>query len=196
MQRLPYYFLPFRPGWTFLCAENAQQCIFHKDKKNALHCALFSLRKVRHGLNCLCTFELCTCARCFWTVLSRINQKHFKSRLQSKSLFFSVGDSFLAELLFVITNIISLLLSQTAHYDKCVINLRERHKPDMSPVLEYIFSHAQVSKKNVLVTMLIVRRSSAWTQSCINRTIPPNTWVKSQTLCALCRISCVEEIQR
>lgn len=87
MQRLPYYFLPFRPGWTFLCAENAQQCIFHKDKKNALHCALFSLRKVRHGLNCLCTFELCTCARCFWTVLSRINQKHFKSRLQSKSLF-------------------------------------------------------------------------------------------------------------
>ncbi|XP_029017802.1 acetyl-CoA carboxylase isoform X4 [Betta splendens] len=44
---------------------------------------------------------------------------------------------------------------QHAHYDKCVINLRERHKPDMSPVLEYIFSHAQVSKKNVLVTMLI-----------------------------------------
>lgn len=43
-----------------------------------------------------------------------------------------------------------------AHYDKCVINLREQHKPDMSPVLEYIFSHAQVSKKNVLVTMLIV----------------------------------------
>lgn len=27
----------------------------------------------------------------------------------------------------------------------------------MSPVLEYIFSHAQVSKKNILVTMLIVR---------------------------------------
>ncbi|XP_073322539.1 acetyl-CoA carboxylase isoform X2 [Pagrus major] len=44
---------------------------------------------------------------------------------------------------------------QQAHYDKCVINLREKHKPDMSPVLEYIFSHAQVSKKNVLVTMLI-----------------------------------------
>ncbi|XP_063051128.1 acetyl-CoA carboxylase isoform X2 [Engraulis encrasicolus] len=44
---------------------------------------------------------------------------------------------------------------QQAHYDKCVINLRERHKPDMSPVLEYIFSHAQVSKKNLLVTMLI-----------------------------------------
>ncbi|XP_060894088.1 acetyl-CoA carboxylase isoform X2 [Labrus mixtus] len=44
---------------------------------------------------------------------------------------------------------------QQAHYDKCVINLREQHKPDMSPVLEYIFSHAQVFKKNFLVTMLI-----------------------------------------
>ncbi|XP_068994808.1 acetyl-CoA carboxylase isoform X3 [Embiotoca jacksoni] len=44
---------------------------------------------------------------------------------------------------------------QQAHYDKCVINLREQHKPDMSPVLDYIFSHAQVSKKNVLVIMLI-----------------------------------------
>ncbi|XP_039874960.1 acetyl-CoA carboxylase 2 isoform X7 [Simochromis diagramma] len=44
---------------------------------------------------------------------------------------------------------------QQAHYDKCVINLREKHKPDMSPVLDYIFSHAQVSKKNVLVTRLI-----------------------------------------
>uniref|UniRef100_A0A3B5MTG1 acetyl-CoA carboxylase n=1 Tax=Xiphophorus couchianus TaxID=32473 RepID=A0A3B5MTG1_9TELE len=41
------------------------------------------------------------------------------------------------------------------HYDKCVINLREKHKPDMSPVLDYIFSHAQVFKKNILVTMLI-----------------------------------------
>ncbi|XP_032433861.1 acetyl-CoA carboxylase isoform X2 [Xiphophorus hellerii] len=44
---------------------------------------------------------------------------------------------------------------QQAHYDKCVINLREKHKPDMSPVLDYIFSHAQVFKKNILVTMLI-----------------------------------------
>ncbi|TKS78771.1 Acetyl-CoA carboxylase 2 [Collichthys lucidus] len=44
---------------------------------------------------------------------------------------------------------------QQAHYDKCVINLREQHKPDMSRVLEYIFSHAQVFKKNILVTMLI-----------------------------------------
>ncbi|KAJ0019381.1 hypothetical protein NQD34_006950 [Periophthalmus magnuspinnatus] len=44
---------------------------------------------------------------------------------------------------------------QQAHYDKCVINLREQYKPDMTPVLNYIFSHAQVSKKNILVTMLI-----------------------------------------
>ncbi|KAJ8286073.1 hypothetical protein GJAV_G00034250 [Gymnothorax javanicus] len=44
---------------------------------------------------------------------------------------------------------------QQAHYDKCVINLREKYKPDMTPVLEYIFSHAQVARKNVLVTMLI-----------------------------------------
>uniref|UniRef100_A0A3P8WLZ1 acetyl-CoA carboxylase n=1 Tax=Cynoglossus semilaevis TaxID=244447 RepID=A0A3P8WLZ1_CYNSE len=44
---------------------------------------------------------------------------------------------------------------QQAHYDKCVINLREQYKPDMSPVLDYIFSHAQVSKKNILVIMLI-----------------------------------------
>ncbi|KAM9329623.1 acetyl-CoA carboxylase 2 isoform 2-T2 [Gastrophryne carolinensis] len=44
---------------------------------------------------------------------------------------------------------------QHSHYDKCVINLREQYKPDMTPVLECIFSHAQVAKKNILVTMLI-----------------------------------------
>ncbi|XP_053336754.1 acetyl-CoA carboxylase 2 isoform X2 [Clarias gariepinus] len=44
---------------------------------------------------------------------------------------------------------------QQGTYDKCVINLREQYKPDMTPVLEHIFSHAQVSKKNVLVSMLI-----------------------------------------
>ncbi|KAG7274690.1 hypothetical protein CRUP_021131 [Coryphaenoides rupestris] len=44
---------------------------------------------------------------------------------------------------------------QHAHYDKCVIKLREKHKPDMTPVLESIFSHAQVFKKNILVIMLI-----------------------------------------
>lgn len=45
-----------------------------------------------------------------------------------------------------------------AHYDKCVINLREQLKPDMSQVLDCIFSHAQVAKKNQLVIMLIVSR--------------------------------------
>uniref|UniRef100_G1QLR1 acetyl-CoA carboxylase n=1 Tax=Nomascus leucogenys TaxID=61853 RepID=G1QLR1_NOMLE len=44
---------------------------------------------------------------------------------------------------------------QQAHYDKCVINLREQFKPDMSQVLDCIFSHAQVAKKNQLVIMLI-----------------------------------------
>ncbi|XP_013912126.1 PREDICTED: acetyl-CoA carboxylase 2-like, partial [Thamnophis sirtalis] len=44
---------------------------------------------------------------------------------------------------------------QQAHYDKCVIILREQHMPNMTPVLECIFSHAQVAKKNLLVTLLI-----------------------------------------
>ncbi|XP_023617815.1 acetyl-CoA carboxylase 2 isoform X2 [Myotis lucifugus] len=44
---------------------------------------------------------------------------------------------------------------QQAHYDKCVINLREQLKPDMAQVLHCIFSHAQVAKKNQLVIMLI-----------------------------------------
>ncbi|KAJ7416156.1 Acetyl-CoA carboxylase [Willisornis vidua] len=44
---------------------------------------------------------------------------------------------------------------QHAHYDKCVISLREQCKPNMTPVLESIFSHAQVAKKNLLVIMLI-----------------------------------------
>lgn len=49
----------------------------------------------------------------------------------------------------------------TAHYDKCVISLREQCKPDMTPVLESIFSHAQVAKKNQLVIMLIVSTAHA-----------------------------------
>ncbi|KAL0994179.1 hypothetical protein UPYG_G00118810 [Umbra pygmaea] len=44
---------------------------------------------------------------------------------------------------------------QNGHYDKCVFTLREENKGDMSNVLNYIFSHAQVTKKNLLVTMLI-----------------------------------------
>lgn len=42
----------------------------------------------------------------------------------------------------------------------------------MSPVLEYIFSHAQVSKKNVLVTMLIVRHLITQTLAQINELTP------------------------
>ncbi|XP_021331869.1 acetyl-CoA carboxylase 1 isoform X2 [Danio rerio] len=44
---------------------------------------------------------------------------------------------------------------QHGHYDKCVFALREENKVDMANVLNYIFSHAQVTKKNCLVTMLI-----------------------------------------
>uniref|UniRef100_A0A671PYZ8 acetyl-CoA carboxylase n=1 Tax=Sinocyclocheilus anshuiensis TaxID=1608454 RepID=A0A671PYZ8_9TELE len=44
---------------------------------------------------------------------------------------------------------------QHGHYDKCVFALREENKGDMANVLNYIFSHAQVTKKNSLVTMLI-----------------------------------------
>ncbi|TRY89187.1 hypothetical protein DNTS_003788, partial [Danionella cerebrum] len=44
---------------------------------------------------------------------------------------------------------------QHGHYDKCVFALREEYKGDMANVLNYIFSHAQVTKKNSLVTMLI-----------------------------------------
>ncbi|XP_026566055.1 acetyl-CoA carboxylase 1 isoform X2 [Pseudonaja textilis] len=44
---------------------------------------------------------------------------------------------------------------QHGHYDKCVFALREENKNDMNTVLNYIFSHAQVTKKNLLVTMLI-----------------------------------------
>uniref|UniRef100_A0A8B9RIV5 acetyl-CoA carboxylase n=1 Tax=Astyanax mexicanus TaxID=7994 RepID=A0A8B9RIV5_ASTMX len=44
---------------------------------------------------------------------------------------------------------------QHGHYDKCVFALREENKGDMANVLNYIFSHAKVTKKNSLVTMLI-----------------------------------------
>lgn len=49
-----------------------------------------------------------------------------------------------------------MLVFLTGHYDKCVFALREENKGDMANVLNYIFSHAQVTKKNLLVTMLIV----------------------------------------
>ncbi|XP_059482101.1 acetyl-CoA carboxylase isoform X3 [Neocloeon triangulifer] len=44
---------------------------------------------------------------------------------------------------------------QLGHYDKCVSAIRENHKDDMTLVTSAIFSHTQVAKKNVLVTMLI-----------------------------------------
>ncbi|XP_012813279.2 acetyl-CoA carboxylase 1 isoform X2 [Xenopus tropicalis] len=44
---------------------------------------------------------------------------------------------------------------QHGHYDKCVFALREENKSDLTMVLNSIFSHAQVTKKNLLITMLI-----------------------------------------
>ncbi|PNF15149.1 hypothetical protein B7P43_G14819 [Cryptotermes secundus] len=44
---------------------------------------------------------------------------------------------------------------QQGSYDKCVTAIRERNKDDMAAVTATIFSHAQVAKKNMLVTMLI-----------------------------------------
>ncbi|XP_059611586.1 acetyl-CoA carboxylase [Phlebotomus argentipes] len=44
---------------------------------------------------------------------------------------------------------------QHGHYDKCVAGVREKHKDDMTQVVNTIFSHSQVAKKNLLVTLLI-----------------------------------------
>lgn len=44
---------------------------------------------------------------------------------------------------------------QHGHYDKCVAAIRDRHKDDMLTVVGTIFSHSQVAKKNLLVTLLI-----------------------------------------
>ncbi|XP_014484263.1 PREDICTED: acetyl-CoA carboxylase isoform X1 [Dinoponera quadriceps] len=44
---------------------------------------------------------------------------------------------------------------QQGHYDKCVSALIEKHRDDVATVTGMIFSHNQVTKKNVLVTMLI-----------------------------------------
>lgn len=44
---------------------------------------------------------------------------------------------------------------QMGHYDKCVSALQENFKDNMATVTATIFSHSQVSKKNMLVTMLI-----------------------------------------
>ncbi|KPJ19676.1 Acetyl-CoA carboxylase 2 [Papilio machaon] len=44
---------------------------------------------------------------------------------------------------------------QLGSYDKCVMALRDRYKDDMQAVANIIFSHNQVAKKNLLVTLLI-----------------------------------------
>jgi acetyl-CoA carboxylase / biotin carboxylase 1 len=44
---------------------------------------------------------------------------------------------------------------QHGHYDKCVAHIRESNKDDMLTVVNTIFSHSQVAKKNLLVTLLI-----------------------------------------
>uniref|UniRef100_UPI00358EE22F acetyl-CoA carboxylase-like isoform X2 n=1 Tax=Myxine glutinosa TaxID=7769 RepID=UPI00358EE22F len=44
---------------------------------------------------------------------------------------------------------------QQGNYDKCVLALREQHRGEMAAVLNLMFSHAQVAKKNILVTLLI-----------------------------------------
>lgn len=44
---------------------------------------------------------------------------------------------------------------QQGHYDKCVSALIDQFKDDKTMVTSTIFSHSQVTKKNVLVTMLI-----------------------------------------
>lgn len=62
------------------------------------------------------------------------------------------------------------------HYDKCVFTLREENKGDMANVLNYIFSHAQVTKKNLLVTMLIVGFCLAAFISNCNTTICVMFW--------------------
>lgn len=59
----------------------------------------------------------------------------------------------------------------TGHYDKCVFALREENKGDMANVLNYIFSHAQVTKKNLLVTMLIVSIHSYWFKNLYEKVI-------------------------
>lgn len=73
-------------------------------------------------------------------------------------------------------------VSPTAHYDKCVINLREQFKPDMTRVLDCIFSHSQVAKKNQLVTMLIVRWGPTPRVGESHRGFPPSSSSSSLSL--------------
>ena len=61
---------------------------------------------------------------------------------------------------FVITDLIRNYLNietlfQYEPYDKCLTQLREKHKVDMHKVVEIVFSHANYNSKNALVIMLI-----------------------------------------
>lgn len=44
---------------------------------------------------------------------------------------------------------------QSGTYDKCLTQLREKHKNEMHKVVEIVFSHANFNSKNTLVIMLI-----------------------------------------
>ncbi|CAF4326884.1 unnamed protein product [Rotaria socialis] len=46
-------------------------------------------------------------------------------------------------------------LFQHGQYDKCLTQLRDKHKIDMSKVVEIVFSHANYNAKNALVILLI-----------------------------------------
>jgi acetyl-CoA carboxylase/biotin carboxylase 1 len=46
-------------------------------------------------------------------------------------------------------------LFQYGQYDKCLTQLRDKHKIDMHKVVEIVFSHANYNSKNALVIMLI-----------------------------------------
>ncbi|CAF3984611.1 unnamed protein product [Rotaria sp. Silwood2] len=46
-------------------------------------------------------------------------------------------------------------LFQFGQYDKCLTQLRDKHKIDMHKVVEIVFSHANYNSKNALVIMLI-----------------------------------------
>lgn len=70
--------------------------------------------------------------------------------------YFTINNHFNFHVLFLCAVFILHVGFLTGHYDKCVFTLREENKGDMANVLNYIFSHAQVTKKNLLVTMLIV----------------------------------------
>jgi acetyl-CoA carboxylase/biotin carboxylase 1 len=60
----------------------------------------------------------------------------------------------------VITDLIKNYLNietlfQYGQYDKCLTQLRDKHKIDMHKVVEIVFSHANYNSKNTLVIMLI-----------------------------------------